>query len=83
MDKLVLDTELLRSVLERPTVWWRDIDDVFAIWPYGEESLQVLLNELNLFHPIIKFTAEIDLYTKPTVPPPTAKRVSPAVKPFD
>ena len=30
----------------------------FSIWPHGEESLQVLLNELNLLHRTIKFTAE-------------------------
>ena len=53
-----LETELLQSVSKRPMVWWRYIDDVFAIWPHDEESLQVFLNELNLFHSTIKFTAE-------------------------
>ena len=53
-----LERKLLQSVTNRPMVWWRYIDDVFTIWPHGEESLQVFLNKLNLFHPTIKFTAE-------------------------
>ena len=56
MDKF--ETELLWSVSERPMVWWRYIDHVFANWPHGEENLEVFLNKLNLFHPTIKFTAE-------------------------
>ena len=53
-----LETELLWLVSERAVVWWRCIHDVFAIWAHDEESLQVYLNELNLFHCTIKFIAE-------------------------
>ena len=45
-----LETELLQSVLERSTVWWKYIDDVFGIWPHGEESLQVFFNKSSLFN---------------------------------
>ena len=30
----------------------------FFIWEHGEESLKELINEINLFHPNIKFTAD-------------------------
>ena len=44
--------------MQRPTIWWRYIDDIFAVWPHGEENLKVFLTEINSFHPTIKFTAE-------------------------
>ena len=34
------------------------INGIFAVWPYGEENLQVLLIEINLFRATIKFTAK-------------------------
>ena len=39
-------------------MWWRYIDDIFAIWPHGEEHLTTFLGGINNFHPSIKFTAE-------------------------
>ena len=39
-------------------IWWRYIDDIFFIWEHGEESLSVFIDQVNLFHPTIKFTAE-------------------------
>ena len=53
-----LGRNLLRYTSNTPSSWWRYIDDVFAIWPHGERNLEILLNELNSFHPTIKFTAE-------------------------
>ena len=41
-----------------PLVWWRYIDDVFAIWTHGVPSLNVFLRELNNYHTTIKFTAD-------------------------
>ena len=41
-----------------PSTWWRYIDDIFAIWPHGEEQLVQFLEKINQFHPSIKFTAE-------------------------
>ena len=53
-----LEHNLLQQVADKPSIWWRYIDDVFAIWPHGEESLITFLEEINLFHPTIRFTAE-------------------------
>ena len=56
MDKL--ENDLLQHVTNKPVIWWRYIDDIFTTWPHNEESLMVFLNEINYFHPTIKFTAE-------------------------
>ena len=37
-------------------IWWRYIDDIFFIWEHGEESLRVFKDQVNSFHPTIKFT---------------------------
>ena len=36
----------------------RCIDDIFCIWTHGEDKLKVFLENLNQFHPNIKFTHE-------------------------
>ena len=55
--------QLERSFLAHPStlkpfVWWRYIDDIFAIWTHGKETLQTFIKDLNTFHCTIKFTAE-------------------------
>ena len=35
--------EFLRTQIALPLVWWRFIDDVFAIWTHGEQQLQTFL----------------------------------------
>ena len=42
----------------KPLIWWRYIDDIFAIWCHGEANLEVFIADLNQVHPTIKFTAE-------------------------
>ena len=42
----------------KPLIWWRYIDDIFAILCYGEANLEVFVEELNEAHPTIKFAAE-------------------------
>ena len=37
-------------------VW--DIDDILILWPHPKEKLNTLLQDLNQFHPTIKFTHE-------------------------
>ena len=37
---------------------WRYIDDIFFIWKHGEESLKSFIDQVNTFHPTIKFTTE-------------------------
>ena len=56
MDRL--ERNLLEHITHKPTIWSRYIEDVFTIWPYGEETLMGFLEEVNSFHPTIKFTAE-------------------------
>ena len=49
-----LEGKILNDFEEKPTIWWRYIDNIFFIWEHGEEPLE----KLNTFHPTIKFTAE-------------------------
>ena len=53
-----LEKRILTQVDKRPDIWWRYIDDVFAIWSYGEESLIEFIEQINNVHPKIQFTAE-------------------------
>ena len=39
-------------------IWQRSIDDIFFIQEHGEESQSVLIDQVNLFHPAMKFTSE-------------------------
>ena len=32
-----LETQLLQYTTDRPSTWWRYIDDIFAIWSAGQE----------------------------------------------
>ena len=50
------EREFLHTQLALPLVWWRFIDDVFAIWTHGEQQLQIFRWELNHHHTLIKFT---------------------------
>ena len=40
----------------QPFIWLRCIDDIFFVWPHGEEQLNSFLKDLNEFHPNLKFT---------------------------
>ena len=53
-----LEESFLEKCENKPAVWWRYIDDIFMIWPHGEEKLVQFLRELNSFHETIKFTSE-------------------------
>ena len=37
---------------------WRYIDDIFALWTHGEETLKEFIDDLNIAHSTIKFTSE-------------------------
>ena len=50
---------MLASFEKKTMIWWRYIDDIFFIWEYGEESLKDFIEQVDMFHSIIKFTAEI------------------------
>ena len=53
-----LERRILANVDRVPIKWWRYIDDIFAIWPRGEEHLTTFLYGINNFHTSIKFIAE-------------------------
>ena len=53
-----LENHLLNSLDKWSLVWWRYIDDVFAIWIFGEGCLARFVDQLNGFHPTIKFTTK-------------------------
>lgn len=55
-EKMALDTAELK-----PTVWLRYVDDVWAVWPHGAETLGVFLQHLNSIHENIRFTMEMEV----------------------
>ena len=54
-----VETEVLTSQYLQPFSWLRYIDDIYFIWAHGEKKLVQFLNELNNFHPNLRFTYEI------------------------
>ena len=55
MDQV--ETEFLETPKDKLLVWFfRYIDDVFFIWTHGKEKFSLFLEDLNKFHPNIKFT---------------------------
>ena len=52
-----LEHEFLLTQNINPRVWWRFINDVFAIWTHGVQSLRSFTESLNCHYPPIKFTA--------------------------
>ena len=53
-----IETELLQKSPLQPSFFKRFIDDIFLIWPHGEEELQKFLQMINHHHKTIKFTEE-------------------------
>ena len=53
-----LEEDFLETLMKKPWLWWRYIDDIFMIWQHGEDELKTFLEKLNNFHPSIKFTCE-------------------------
>ena len=53
-----LEEKMLEIFEKKTMIWWRYIDDIFFIWEHGEESLRVFIDQVNLFHRTVKFTAE-------------------------
>ncbi|KAJ8916940.1 hypothetical protein NQ315_013412 [Exocentrus adspersus] len=49
----------VKSYINKPKIWWRYVDDVFSIWPHGQDNLTDFLNFLNNIEPTIKFTLEL------------------------
>ncbi|KAJ8036166.1 hypothetical protein HOLleu_20053 [Holothuria leucospilota] len=53
-----LEKEFLSRQILKPQIWLRFIDDIFMIWPHGEDSLKIFVENINSFHSTIKFTAD-------------------------
>ena len=53
-----LETSFLKTQTLLPLIWLRFIDDIFSIWTWGADALHDFLEDLNDFHPTLKFTAE-------------------------
>ena len=55
-----VETEFLKTQKHKLLVWFRYIYNVFFIWSHDKETLSLFLEDLNNFHPNIKFSHEID-----------------------
>ena len=53
-----IESELLEKSPLKPKFFKRFIDDIFLIWPHGEETLTEFKQMINNHHPTIKFTEE-------------------------
>ena len=53
-----IESELLEKSPLKPKFFKRFIDDIFLIWPHGEDTLTEFIHMINNYHPTIKFTEE-------------------------
>ena len=53
------ETTILSRTVFKPTVWKRYIDDFFSLWDISKPDIEAFVEQANLHHPTIKFTAEI------------------------
>ena len=54
-----IETAILSKSVFKPTVWKRYINNVFFQWDISKPDIETFIEEANLHHPTIKFTAEI------------------------
>lgn len=48
----------LETAPQKPSHWFRYVDDTFVVWSHGEKELEIFLRHLNSIHPRIQFTME-------------------------
>ena len=60
MDKF--ETKALAHYPLKPLIWKRFIDDIFMVWPHGEDQLNKFDDYLNGIHNTVKFTHEASKY---------------------
>ncbi|CAH3184913.1 unnamed protein product [Porites evermanni] len=53
-----IETTILSKTVSKPTVWKRYIDDIFTVWNISKPDTEAFVEQANLHHPTIKFTAE-------------------------
>ncbi|XP_064461905.1 uncharacterized protein LOC135372141 [Ornithodoros turicata] len=51
-----LEEKFLEGRERKQALYKRYLDDIFMIWPHSERDLIEFINDLNQFHPTIKFT---------------------------
>ena len=44
-----LEEDFLETLMKKPWLWWRYIDDIFMIWQHGQDELKTFLEKLNNF----------------------------------
>ena len=54
-----IETTILSKTVSKPTVLKRYIDDIFTVWDMSKPDTEAFVEQTNLHHPTIKFTAEI------------------------
>ena len=45
-----LERNILHQATHKPTIWWRDIDDIFPVWTHGEDKLIKFMDDINGYH---------------------------------
>ena len=60
----IFERRLLTGSCIKPFVWLRYIDDIFAIWTYGEDELKDHMPNINSIHSSFQFTC---IYSKECV----------------
>ena len=54
-----IETTILSRTVFKRTVWKRYINDIFSLWDISKPDIEAFIDQANLHHPTIKFTAEI------------------------
>ena len=53
-----IETTTLRKTVYRTTVWKCYIHDIFSLWDVSKPDIEAFIEQANLHHPTIEFTAE-------------------------
>ena len=53
-----IETTTLSKTVFRTTVWKCYIHDIFALWDMSKPDIEAFIEQANLHHPTIEFTAE-------------------------
>ena len=59
------ETDFFTTQTLQPTFYTRYIDDIFLLWPHGEDSLKKLHADINKHHPTLRLTMD---YSKERIP---------------
>ena len=53
-----IETTTLGKTVFRSTVWKSYIHDIFSLWDMSKPDIEAFIEQVNLHHPTIEFTAE-------------------------